>query len=82
MEINHEFSKDEMFERHLKSIQHPYPPREMQIEMTLRSHLTAVRIAEVKNNHIDIVLLTNAGVDEEIGKYSVFLGVQSLVAMK
>lgn len=58
----------------------------MQIEMTLRSHLTAVRIAEVKNNHIDIVLLINAGVDagvdEEIGKYSVFLGVQSLVAMK
>lgn len=45
----------------------------MQIKMTLRSHLTPVRIAEVKNKHIYIVLLTNAGVDagmdDEIGKH-------------
>lgn len=41
----------------------------MQIKMILRFNLTPVRIAEVKNKHTDMLLLTNTGVDGEIGEH-------------
>jgi hypothetical protein len=52
MELNREFSTKEsqMTKKHLKKCSTSIAIREMQIKMTLRFHLTPIRVAKIKNS--------------------------------